>query len=242
MAFLFADVDALDAVLNSGINITRLILPHELFGNLSPYYVSMTGNPVFRHPPPSILRPQILINLDLTVTAYWKSCAWHAHCAELLRSAAATLLELRIGIRRSRRQDHDTVGSLRELIYDPEAHLQYIDLPRLRRLEFHSPSEWGLCTKQPVSVMKQSFDLDRFLKDHCKEMRTLHLTDIDPTRLLPSLGNGHDSMKDIRLPYDVAAREIEGLGENTRAWEILEREESDDESFSRWLDQQALLA
>jgi hypothetical protein len=140
---------------------------------------------------------------------------------------------LRIGIRRSRRQDHDTVGSLRELIYDPDAHLQYIDLPRLRRLEFHSPSEWGLCTKQPVSVMKQSFDLDRFLEDHCKEMRTLHLTDIDPTRIFPSLDNGHDSMKDIRLPYDVAAREIEGLGENTRAWEILEREESDDESFSR---------
>lgn len=244
MAFLFSDADALDAVLNSGISFTRSILPHELSGNPLSFRQSSFGErPLFFHPPPSILRPQILTHLDFTVAAYWKSCAWHAHCAELLRSAAASLVELRIGIRRSPRQDRDTVGSLRELLGDPEAHLDYIHLPRLRRLEFHCPPEWSLCTKQPVSVMKQSLDLDAFLEDHCKELRTLHLTDIDPTRLFPSLGNGHDRMKDIQLPDHVPARETKGLSENTRAWEILERDEGDDtpKFFSRWLRQQALL-
>ena len=98
MAFLFADVDALDAVLNSGINFTRLILPHELFGNLFSYHVQMLGIFVFHRPPPSILRIQTLTHLDVTATAKWIDCAWHVHCAELLYAVAATLLELKIGI------------------------------------------------------------------------------------------------------------------------------------------------
>ena len=87
----------------------------------------------------------------------------------------------------------------------------------------------------------QSFNLDTFLKEHCKELRTLHLTDIDPTHLSPDLVNRVDSMKDIRLPEDVPAREIEGQGENTRAWEILERdEEADKEFWARFFEEHAL--
>jgi hypothetical protein len=242
MAFLFADVDALNAVLNSGINFTRLILSHELFGNPLPFDMTATGYPTFLHPPPrSILRPQILTHLDLTVTAYWKFCEWHIHCAELLSAAAATLLELRIGIRHSPRQDFGTEGSLGQLLADPKNRLKGPDFPRLQRLELHSPPEWGLRPAHPVSVMQQSLDVDRFLEYHCKGLRTLHLTDICMGGML--VNGGCDSMKDIQLPDDVAAREIEGLGENTRAWEILERVEDENEleSFHRWYERQQAL-
>jgi hypothetical protein len=240
-AFLFADDDALIAVLNSGINLTRLILPYELFGDPMPYRFSMHGTQRFLRHTLSVHRPQILTHLDLTVTACWEYCEWHAHSAELIYSAAATLLELRIGIRRSLRQTRNTAGSLRELLGNPGdivTGMEYIDFPRLQRLELHSPPEWGPCPKQPVSVMVQRFDLDDFLEYHCKELRTLHLTDIDPTETLNSPVNGIDSMKNFRLPECVAAREIEGLGENTRAWEILER--TVDESFDLWFEQQLL--
>ena len=83
--------------------------------------------------------------------------------------------------------------------------------------------------------MLQSFDLDGFLEDQCKELRTLYLTDIDPTHQFVYLDDGPDSMRDIRLPMYVEAREIKGLGENTRAWEILERDEGARfESFDQW--------
>jgi hypothetical protein len=245
MAFLFADVDVLDAVLNSGINFACLVLPHELFGDPLPFSINIHGNDVFLRPPPrSILRPQTLTHLDLTVTAHWDSCAWHAHCAELLSSAAATLLGLRIGIRHSRNQNCETASSLRELLNAPKSRLKYMDFPKLQHLEFHSPPELGLFPKQPVSVMMQTFNLDTFLEEQCRELRTLHLTDIDPTKTFYDLDNGHDSMKDVRLPDDVAAREIEGLGDNTRAWEILEREDEewdfyDSEHYKCWLKQQA---
>lgn len=86
--------------------------------------------------------------------------------------------------------------------------------------------------------MKQSLDLEPFLEEHCKELHTLHLTDIYPT--YGSLVDG-GSMKDIQLHYNIPVREIEGLGENTRAWEILERtEENGYESFDRWVEQQLL--
>jgi hypothetical protein len=239
MAFLFADIDALIAVLNSGINFTRLILSHELFGDPLPYRICAGGYSTLLRPPASILRPQTLTHLDLTVTVYWESCAWHAHCAELLWSTAATLLGLRIGIRHVARQDHRTQGSLRHLLEKHETWpLVFIDLPRLKRLEFYSPPEWGLCPKQAISVMVQSLDLETFLEDHCKELRTLHLTDIYPTYSTLVYGG---TMKDIQLPYNVPVREIEGLGENTRAWEILERTAEDGyESFDLWLEQQLL--
>jgi hypothetical protein len=239
MAFLFADVDALIAVLNSGINFTRLTLSHELFQDPLPCRICTFGYPTFLRPALSILRPQTLTRLDLTVTAYWESCAWHVHCAELLWSTAATLLELRIGVRHCTRQDHRTNASLRQLLEKYKSWpLEFIDLPRLQRPEFHSPPEWGLCPKQPVSVMKQSLDLERFLEKHCKELRTLHLTAIYPT--YGSLVNGV-SMKDIQLPYNIPVRETEGMGDHTRAWEILERtEENGYESFDRWVEQQLL--
>jgi hypothetical protein len=235
MAFLFADVDALDAVLNSGINFTRLILPHELFGSPLPCRLNIIGNPEFFRPPLSILRPQTLTHLDLTVTAYWKYCEWHAHCAALLFAAAPTLLELRIGIRHSHRQDFGTGGSLGQLLEDPESRLKKFYFPRLQRLELHSPPEWGQCPGQPVSVMLQSVDVETFPEGYCKKLRTLHLTDICMDGML--VNGGRDSMKDIQLPDRVPAREIEGLGENTRAWEILERDDSEEiEYWSRFLD------
>ena len=70
IAFLFADVDALNAVLRTGINFTRLILPHELFGDTS-LPISAYG-PCYIRTPLSALRPPTLTRLDFTVTAYWK--------------------------------------------------------------------------------------------------------------------------------------------------------------------------
>jgi hypothetical protein len=236
IAFLFADVDVLDAVLNSGIDFTRLILPHALFGSPLPCRLNFIGLLEFVRPPLSILRPQTLTHLDLTVTAYWAFCEWHAHCAELLSAAAATLLELRIGIPRSPTQNLGTEGSLGQLLEDPEHRLKKIDFPRLQRLELHSPPEPGLRPEQPVSVMLQSFDVETFLEDHCKELRTLHLTDICLQGMLVT--GGRVSMKDIQFPERPPARDIEGLGENTRAWEILERDEAEDlEYWSRFVEQ-----
>jgi hypothetical protein len=46
MAFLSTDVDTLNAVLNSDLNFTHLIIPHELFGNPLPFRTPMYENPV----------------------------------------------------------------------------------------------------------------------------------------------------------------------------------------------------
>jgi hypothetical protein len=64
----------------------------------------------------------------------------------------------------------------------------------------------------------------------------LHLTDICLQGMLVT--GGRVSMKDIQFPERPPARDIEGLGENTRAWEILERDEAEDlEYWSRFVEQ-----
>jgi hypothetical protein len=216
-AFSFDDIDALYAILNSEIKFTRLFLPLELLMDTLP------------HTPIKITRPQTLTRLDLTVFPYWRTCQWHKRCGEVVRSTAATLLELRLGIRHSRwahrRDSGDSAWSFRQLLKDPDSPMDDIDLPRLQRLELHVPPERGLNSEGPDSVMIQLFDLETFLAHHCKKLRTLHLTDICPILDYAFLVNGHESMRDIQFRLGVPVREIEGLGENTRAWEILGRDE-----------------
>jgi hypothetical protein len=216
-AFPFDAIDALYAILNSGINFSRLVLPLEHIRDTLP------------HTPLDITRPQTLTSLDLTVSQYWRGFEWNTRCGEVIRSTAGTLLELRLGIRHTRgagRNNYaNTASSLRHLLENPESPLEAIDLPRLQRLEIHVPPERGLDPEQREGVTIQLFDLETFLAHHCKKLRTLHLTDICPILDYAFLLHGNDSMKDVQFLLGVPVCEIEGLGKNTRAWEILGRDE-----------------
>ena len=220
--FVFADIDALDAVLNHHkIHVTRLKLGHEL---LKP-----SSNPTCAM---GIVRPQTLTRLDLLATTYWKRCEWHKFCRDLLRSAAPSLKELRLGIRNCIfSAEHDSGQSwhtLAHLLRDtnfPGA--KYLDFPKVERLELYSapsripPSNLDL-------YMIQWFNLETFLNDYCRELRVLRLSDIIPIRDSIKLGllspKDHTMMENMHLHLGLQVREITGPGlpeVNAREWEIV---------------------
>jgi hypothetical protein len=222
--FEFADIDALDAVLNHpGLTVSRLKLSHKLLRQ--PYH----PNHVL-----GIVRPQKLTRLDLLATTYWKRCDWHRLCRDLLRSAAPTLLELKLGLRNCiMANDYDeeySMFTLDELLYEsnlPGAEFLY--LPKVERLEFYAgesrcpPSFLGL-------HMTQWFDLELFLAGYCPELRFFRLTDFIPVvdeSVVWRTNRDHTMMNIMHRHLGVPVREITGPGlaaleeQNAREWEVL---------------------
>jgi hypothetical protein len=221
--FEFADIDALDAVLNhTGITVTRLKLSHELLRQ--PYHPNRVLG---------IVRPQTLTRLDLLATTYWRGCDWHRLCRGLLRSAAPTLVELKLALRNSiLANDYDeeySMCTLDKLLYEsslPGA--EFIHLPKVERLEFYAGE-----SRQPPSFlglhMTQWFDLETFLAGYCPELRFFCLTDFIPVvdeSVVWRTNRDHTMMNIMHRHLGVPVREITtGLADleaqNAREWEVL---------------------
>jgi hypothetical protein len=211
--FKFADSDALASVLHDPrFTFTNLRIPHQLA------YVGCAPSLGMAH----IGSYRTLTHLDLTVNhGDARQNDWTWYYGDFLRSAASTLVELKIGFQyRYLTPKHYTRTSLE---VDLACIFDRVHLPQLRRLEIHRfpAPDSGLPADNANTVMLQNFGLGMFVAGRCRKLQFLKLVNVF---------TAHSGGKSPRQPWrmanvvlvglETAAREIEGLDQNTRAWEI----------------------
>lgn len=196
MAYNFSDIDVIVAAMNR-LKFTTLKLRDEIpFADASALVNTSFGN---------------LTRVELHMHLGWNTGPCQRFCHEILRSAAASLQDLRLTFQ----HNPAAIRRLRPEISFATV-VKDLDFPKLQYLEL-----LALDLPENLPYIPQIIDFKYFLSTSCKRLEHFRTIRVFPTFLHLLIMPGHTkSMDEILKGFDGEAKMLEEEDENTRAWEI----------------------
>lgn len=214
--FQFTDIDALASILgDTRLQFTRLKVTHELA------YAGCALSLDMAH----LAHWRSLTHVDLTISHGWLPSDYEFLYGDLLDLTSSTLCELKLGFEYRAAKPIVHVPGQKESSLINILHL--LNLPQLQRFElrrFPAPdlklTAGRNANASANAISIQHIFLGDFLEDRAPNLRFLQLTNIIPYRPYQWPPKPW-TMDQVDLQgFETVAREIQGLEEGTRAWEV----------------------